>query len=1053
MQEQLEQRLAMAVTPTVAWSSYLGNAGVQSIEGAWVAPDDTVFVKWSGGPGMKSGLDRFDSNLIVDNTWATSLGRVLTGSGNAQGVGEARADFFTVRPLGITDIQFGKYLDGNIEKDAIYIVGQTNQPEWVRNGYDRTAEFARDTNGRPLNRDEVSNNGRGIQEGFVAKLSLAGTGLWSTYLGGNGRDWVNSFTVASNGNDKSVYITGVTRPNVIEAYSSSYYNTRELFYSFTESWIERGFDTTAVLPELLDLRQPERGFRFRGGATFNSEDAFKTGWTVKLNDAASTSENPQNIWSTYLSPTGHVMKDAAGTATDQTVTYAGKQGDFVWVDSQGYSWTVVDGQRLFKMAPDGRLDEVRSFRLLPKITAKIVSGNSLYVLGQDRTGKNVVQKVILEDTANPENNWTTPWTIDLGDVAPSCMAIDPAGDRVYLGGTTAPGQDYAGLVKANGQVLAPIGTRQGPTDGYLIQLTTSTGSPDYMMYIGGDGQENVTAIAARSDGVVWVMGDTDSRLNSATGRGPDAVNTYWIKGGVTGADVSYSGDRDGFVVAVKTDDRFSLAAVAGKANIASGDQTPSKLDGTDFGKTALGSPLSQTFTVRNSGNGRLSLTNLALPAGYTLVGNFPTGIDAGQSATFTIRLDAEPTTPLGVKTGTLSFTTSDITKPTYSFSLQGEVVSQMTPEISVANVAVVEGNSGTTPATFTVSLSAAVAAGQTASVDYRIAAGTATAGRDYTVAASTGTLTFGPGETTKTVVVNVVGDVARESNETFQLVLSNPIGATITAGTGTATATITDDDTTSGGDTGGTPSITADALRIVEGSTGTTTAMVTLRLSAATSRAVSVQYVTSDATARAGSDYTRTSGRVTFAANETVKTISIPVIADTTSEADETFRLGLSSPVNATLGTTAVVITIVNDDTASAAAPVTVSNVSIREGNTGRPAMVFTLSLARAATATTTYTVRTVDGTARAGRDYVGLREGSTVVFRAGQRSATVVVNAIANTRVDGDRSFTLDVLFNGSSVGRGTGTIRDDDRAAAFASMAFSVATPATKSPFRSFG
>ena len=1025
MQEQLEQRLAMAVTPTVAWSSYLGNAGEQSIERAWVAPDDSVFIKWSDGPGAKSGLDRFDSNLVVNSAWATSLAKILTGQGNY-----GRDPTSIVRPLGLTEIQFGSYVDGGVEKPAVYVAGQSREPGWVRNGYDATNEVAHP--GIIDSYRHGENREKNIQDGFIAKVTLDGTSLWSTFIGSNTRDWVESFGLTGSGTNKAIYVSGVSRPSLYySTYGSDWSNGWS--YSTAESWAAGGFDVSTPLPSVL-------------GENYRPDQKYQTGWTLKLNDAPNTSENPQQLWSTYFNPTGHVMKDAAGTPTGQTVTYDGKKADFVWVDSQGYSWTVVDGQRLFKTAPDGRLDDVRSFRLLPKITAKVVSGDALYLVGQDSNGRNVVQKVILEDKANPDNNWTIPWVLDLGDVAPTCMAIDPAGDRVYLGGSTAAGQEVAGLVKSNGQVLAPIGTRSGPNDGYLIQVSTSTGDPDYMMYIGGEGTENVTAIAAKADGLVWVMGDTDSRLNPATGTGADAVAKYWIKGGpISNADVSYSGDRDGFVVAVKTDDRYASASVAGKANIAIGDATPSRLDGTDFGKAAVGSPVAQTFTIANSGNGRLSLSNLSLPAGYTLVGSFPTSVAAGLSATFTVRLDAEPTTPLGVKTGVVSFTTSDLAKSTYSFTIQGEVVSQVLPEVSIANVSVVEGNSGTTPATFTVSLSSAVAAGRTASVDYRIVAGTATSGRDYTVTASTGTLRFAAGESSKTITVNVVGDRTKEANETFQVVLSNPSGATILAGT--AIGTITDDDSAAGpGDT--VPVISADALRVVEGTSGITNALITVRLSAATTKAVTVQYVTADGSARTSSDYTRTTGLLTFAAGETSKTISIPVMGDTLTETDETFSLRFSAPVNATIGTSVAVVTILNDDAAALAPPVTVSNVSIREGNTGRPAMIFTLALARPATATTTYAYGTSDGTARAGIDYVAVREGATVVFRAGQRTATVIVNAIANTRAEADRSFTLNVYSGGTKVGSGLGTIRDDDRVTSlFASLAATIPSTTKKS------
>src|SRR5262249_26689234 len=74
--------------------------------------------------------------------------------------------------------------------------------------------------------------------------------------------------------------------------------------------------------------------------------------------------------------------------------------------------------------------------------------------------------------------------------------------------------------------------------------------------------------------------------------------------------------------------------------------------------------------------------------------------------------------------------------------------------LSVNDVSVVEGNSGTTPATFTVSLSAA--SSHSVTVGYYTSGGTPPAGSDYT--SVNGTLTFNPGQTTATVTVPVVGD-------------------------------------------------------------------------------------------------------------------------------------------------------------------------------------------------------------------------------------------------------------------------------------------------------
>ena len=109
------------------------------------------------------------------------------------------------------------------------------------------------------------------------------------------------------------------------------------------------------------------------------------------------------------------------------------------------------------------------------------------------------------------------------------------------------------------------------------------------------------------------------------------------------------------------------------------------------------------------------------------------------------------------------------------------------PSITMSDVTVTEGNTGTRAATFTVTLSAAY--GQPVTVAYATANGTATAG-DYQ--AGSGTLTFVPGETSKTITVLVNGDRFGEANETFFVNLSSPTNATVA--NGQAVGTIVDDE-------------------------------------------------------------------------------------------------------------------------------------------------------------------------------------------------------------------------------------------------------------------
>jgi hypothetical protein len=99
-------------------------------------------------------------------------------------------------------------------------------------------------------------------------------------------------------------------------------------------------------------------------------------------------------------------------------------------------------------------------------------------------------------------------------------------------------------------------------------------------------------------------------------------------------------------------------------------------------------------------------------------------------------------------------------------------VIEQAAQISIADVSLAEGNSGQTAFRFTVSLDRDHSGPVT--VDYSTANATATAPSDY--AAAAGKITFAPGETTKTLTVQVNGDTAKEPNETFTVNLANASG-------------------------------------------------------------------------------------------------------------------------------------------------------------------------------------------------------------------------------------------------------------------------------------
>jgi subtilisin family serine protease len=233
-------------------------------------------------------------------------------------------------------------------------------------------------------------------------------------------------------------------------------------------------------------------------------------------------------------------------------------------------------------------------------------------------------------------------------------------------------------------------------------------------------------------------------------------------------------------------------------------------------------------------------------------------------------------------------------------------------DVSISGGSIVEGNTGTKGLAFTVRLTAAATSNVT--VNWATGNGTATAGSDYV--AGQGLLSFAPGETTKVITVDILGDTAVEANETFTVGLSGP-SANARIAVGTATGTVTNDDTA------GAPAL---AIAGVSAAEGQGTFLFTVTLSEASTSTVSVRFATANGTARAGrnADYLSTSGTLSFAPGETTKTVTVRVNNDSVAEANETFTVQLSSAVNATIATATATGTILDDDTAAAFASLAV---------------------------------------------------------------------------------------------------------------------------------
>ncbi|MFL6335290.1 MAG: Calx-beta domain-containing protein [Pyrinomonadaceae bacterium] len=235
------------------------------------------------------------------------------------------------------------------------------------------------------------------------------------------------------------------------------------------------------------------------------------------------------------------------------------------------------------------------------------------------------------------------------------------------------------------------------------------------------------------------------------------------------------------------------------------------------------------------------------------------------------------------------------------------------PSLSVSDVTVTEGDAGRTPADFVVSLSGA--SGKTVSVMYSVGGGTASGnGDDFTP--TFGTLTFAPGETSKTVTVPIRGDARFEPDETVYFDLSFPTNATVSDARGVGT--ILNDDSAA------TKSVQFSDYQFQTGE-GPYPTTITLYRVGDLSAEASVDYSTSDGTATDRGDYTSVFGRVTFPAGSDFAHFDVFVTDDRFHEGDETFTLTLSNPAGVTLGagSTTTLVIARDDDATDGTSPIT----------------------------------------------------------------------------------------------------------------------------------
>lgn len=532
-----------------------------------------------------------------------------------------------------------------------------------------------------------------------------------------------------------------------------------------------------------------------------------------------------------------------------------------------------------------------------------------------------------------------------GGVSPHIYATEPPGSPMPFGLSLSTSGLVTGTPTTTGTTTVQLRVTDASTGpGQYFELETLTinviNAPTASISVAPasvseDGATNLVftvTLSASSATPTTVNINTFGTATSGTDY-TGGVNTLTIPAGATTGTITINPSPDG---TVEPDETVTLSLGAGSGYVVG---APSNATGTILNDDVPAATISVSpAAVAEDGAANLVYTvTLNQPAFNPISVNYTIGGTATNGTDY-----ATVASPLLINTGS---TTGTITvNPTADATIEsdetvvltlaagtgytvgapnnatGTILNDDLPNLTINDVTASEGNSGSTSFTFTVSLSAPAGPGGV-TFDISTANGTATGGTDFVPQTYT-SQTIPAGSTTYTFGVQVLGDPLNEPTETFFVNVTNVTNAVVVDGQGVGT--IANDDPL--------PSLSIDDVAPIEGNSGTTNAVLTVSLSAASGQTVTVNYASADGTATAPGDYTAVSGVLTFTPGQTVRTISVPVAGETVPEANETLFVNLSGATFATIADNQGVVTIQNDDV-----PVTVSPGSLPNGQVTSP--------------------------------------------------------------------------------------------------------------------
>jgi Calx-beta domain/Domain of unknown function (DUF4114) len=761
------------------------------------------------------------------------------------------------------------------------------------------------------------------------------------------------------------------------------------------------------------------------------------------------------------------------SATDIIVNYTTGNGSA----TAGSDYTATSGQLIFlagsnnpqtilvPIIPDDDLEPDENFgvELTPSVSSEVVIDNS------DRVGI-----AIITNDDNPPSVGITRGinTREPGDIGTFILNRTGSNTRALTvnlapsGGTATPGIDYQVVNTATfaaGSSTAVVEIRAINDDIYeeveTIALAVQPGS-DYLVggfggpstaeiFIGDDESRPFLVITPNIQAIIEKnTGDTPNNASfqiQLTGKSATPISAEYsvINGTATaGSDFIPISGRISFAPGnnipqtilipiipdnnIEPDESFSLqltnsigASPTGGASVTILNDDGLPTINIAAGLSAQEPNTNGTFILSRTGNTTTTLTvNLTTATSTATSGIDFQAIDttatfAVGSSTATIQVqpiddDIYETTE---KVGLALLAGSGYTLGTTTNAEISITDNETQPIISIIPTSqnITEKNNGdpANSASFQIQLSGPSATDIT--VDYATVNGSATAGSDYT--ATSGKITFATGSITpQTISIPITSDNTVESDETFTLQLSNPIGASIGA-INTATATILNDDilpaiTISAGVNAQEPSTTGT---FILNRTGDTTSALTVNLAAPTGSASS------------GIDFQNIGNTITFLAGSNSATVNVIAIDDDIYETAETIGLAIQSGTTYTIGATASAQINITDNEAQPSLSITPSNQSITEKNSGETSNNATFQIQITGKSATPITVdyTTVNGSAQAGSDFT--TTSGQLTFAPGSTTPqTVFVPITPDNTVEVDENFTFRLS---NAVGASLGT------------------------------